>query len=156
MLSVKRFKISIKRRIDVESFLIARFAPVQFTATAATIVSGAVAERCKFEAYLLYALFLSMWVYPVVVHWVWSYTGWASAFKLEGDLLFGRFASNCTVGSFDVAYTLLLCVGIGRLLVRSWLFIFFFATKVVGHGLSFRASGRRRRASKWLWVDSGT
>lgn len=42
-------------------------------------MSGAVAERCKFEAYLGYALFLSMWVYPVIVHWVWNEDGWASA-----------------------------------------------------------------------------
>jgi ammonia channel protein AmtB len=31
-------------------------------------VSGAVAERCKFEGYLAYAVLLTSWVYPVVVH----------------------------------------------------------------------------------------
>ena len=69
-----------------------------FAATAATIVSGAVAERMKFQAYLLYATFLTMFVYPVVVHWVWSGSGWLSAFKHPNV---GSLFIN--VGSIDFA-----------------------------------------------------
>ena len=57
------------------------FDVMQFAATACTIVSGAIAERTRFEAYLLYSFFMSSWVYPVIVHSVWSTSGWASAFR---------------------------------------------------------------------------
>jgi ammonium transporter, Amt family len=60
-----------------------------FAATAATIVSGAVAERTKFQAYLMYEALLVLFVYPIVAHWVWSVDGWATTFTDEGSLLFG-------------------------------------------------------------------
>lgn len=50
-----------------------------FCATAATIVSGAVAERTKFSAYCIYSFVISLVVYPIEAHWVWGEGGWLSA-----------------------------------------------------------------------------
>jgi Amt family ammonium transporter len=45
---------------------------VVFAATAATIVSGAMAERTKFSAYLVYSAFISALVYPIYGSWAWG------------------------------------------------------------------------------------
>lgn len=67
-----------------------------FAATAATIVAGTVAERCKMVAYLCYSLMLTGFVYPVVVHAIWNSEGFLSAFQGDGDRFLG-------VGMIDFA-----------------------------------------------------
>ncbi|MBR4720245.1 MAG: ammonium transporter [Clostridia bacterium] len=47
-----------------------------FCATAATIVSGAMAERTKFISYCIYSGVISLIVYPVEAGWVWNEAGW--------------------------------------------------------------------------------
>lgn len=64
--------------LPTEGFLV--FQTV-FCATAATIVSGAMAERTKFSAYLIYTIFISVLVYPVSGHWTWG-GGWL----MDGDV----------------------------------------------------------------------
>ena len=48
------------------------FFQLVFAGTAATIVSGAMAERTKFSAYLIYSFFISAIIYPIAGHWVWG------------------------------------------------------------------------------------
>ncbi len=48
-----------------------------FCATAATIVSGSMAERTNFKAYCVYSAAISLIVYPVSGHWIWG-GGWLS------------------------------------------------------------------------------
>lgn len=61
-----------KGDLPVEGFLI--FETV-FCATSATIVSGAMAERTKFNMYVVYSILISLIIYPVEGHWTWG-GGW--------------------------------------------------------------------------------
>ncbi len=77
-----------------------------FAATAATIVAGTVAERCKMAAYLCYSIMLTAFVYPVVVHAIWNGDGFLSAFasfgedEITGEAFDNRFLN---VGMIDFA-----------------------------------------------------
>jgi Amt family ammonium transporter len=54
------------------------FFQLVFTGTAATIVSGAVAERIKYHSFILFSALMAIVIYPVVGHWVWG-GGWLQA-----------------------------------------------------------------------------
>jgi len=69
------------------------FFQVVFAATAATIVSGAMAERTKFTSYLIYSIFISGLIYPISGHWIWQGDGWLTA------LGFHDFAGSTVVHS---------------------------------------------------------
>lgn len=68
------------------------FFQMVFAATAATIVSGAMAERTKFAAYLAYSFVISAVIYPIVGHWIWG-GGWLA------NLGFWDFAGSTVVHS---------------------------------------------------------
>ncbi|HHV09094.1 MAG TPA: ammonium transporter [Clostridiales bacterium] len=81
------YSSSLPEGVPLMAFLI--FQTV-FCATAATIVSGAMAERTKFAAYCLYSMAISAVVYPVSGHWIWG-GGWLS------ELGFHDFAGSTAV-----------------------------------------------------------
>ncbi len=92
-----------KGELPVEGFLI--FETV-FCATAATIVSGAMAERTKFSMYLIYSAFISLIVYPVEGHWTWG-GGWLS------ELGFHDFAGSAIVHSVGGVLALIGALALG-------------------------------------------
>ena len=89
--------------LPVEGFLI--FETV-FCATAATIVSGAMAERTKFSMYLIYSAFISLIIYPVEGHWTWG-GGWLS------QLGFHDFAGSAIVHSVGGVLALIGAIALG-------------------------------------------
>lgn len=82
-----------------------------FCGTAATIVSGSMAERMKFPAYLAYSFLISIFIYPVVGHWVWG-GGWLA------QIGFKDFAGSAVVhmlGGFGgLVGTIMLGARIGK------------------------------------------
>ena len=87
----------------VEGFLI--FETV-FCATAATIVSGAMAERTKFSMYLVYSAVISLLIYPVEGHWTWG-GGWLN------EMGFHDFAGSAIVHSVGGVLALIGAIALG-------------------------------------------
>ncbi|MDH5421521.1 MAG: ammonium transporter [Acidimicrobiia bacterium] len=68
------------------------FFQAAFAATAATIVSGAMAERTKFKSYFAYSFFITALIYPVVLRWTWG-GGWLAQLEFP----FSDFAGSTIV-----------------------------------------------------------
>ena len=92
-----------KGDLPVEGFLI--FETV-FCATAATIVSGAMAERTKFSMYLVYSAVISLLIYPVEGHWTWG-GGWLN------EMGFHDFAGSAIVHSVGGVLALIGAIALG-------------------------------------------
>lgn len=69
------------------------FFQAMFATTAATIISGAVAERIKFNAYIIVTIIVTSVIYPVFGHWAWADNGWLK------EMGFSDFAGSTVVHS---------------------------------------------------------
>ncbi len=77
-----------------------------FCATTATIISGAVAERFKFNTYLILSALMTGIVYPVIGHWIWG-GGWLS------QIGFTDFAGSGAVHMCGGIAALVAAIGVG-------------------------------------------
>ncbi|MDP9388323.1 MAG: ammonium transporter [Actinomycetota bacterium] len=84
-----------------------------FAATAATIVSGAMAERTKFKSYFIYSLVISALIYPVVVHWNWG-GGWLSKLSTPFHDFAGSTMVHMTGGVAALMGAIILGARIGK------------------------------------------
>lgn len=102
-----------------------------FAATAATIVSGAVAERTKFNAYLIFTVVITIFIYPVSGHWKWG-GGWLD------QLGFLDFAGSTIVHSVGAWVGLAGAIVLGP---RTGKYVNGKAKAIPGHNLTFAALG---------------
>lgn len=118
-----------------------------FAATAATIVSGAVAERMKFSAYLVYSVVISAFIYPISGHWHWG-GGWIA------QLGFIDFAGSTlvhAVGGFaGLAAALVLGPRIGKFNKDGS------ANVIPGHSLTLAATGVFILWFGWFGFNGGS
>jgi Amt family ammonium transporter len=91
------------------------FFQLVFAGTAATIVSGSMAERTRFSAYLVYSFFITAIIYPIAGHWIWG-GGWI--WTLPYGVGFRDFAGSTVVHSIGGWVALIGAIALGPRLGR--------------------------------------
>lgn len=117
-----------------------------FAATAATIVSGAMAERTKFNAYIIFSLVITLIIYPVSGHWTWG-GGWLS------ELGFIDFAGSTIVHSVGAWIGLTGAIVLGP---RIGKYIKGKAKAIPGHNLAMGALGVFILWFGWFGFNAGS
>ena len=86
---------------------------VMFCATAATIVSGAIAERMRLTAYVIASIAVALVIYPVFVHWAWGNALFANGSAFLANWGFVDFAGSTVVHATGAWVALAACIVIG-------------------------------------------
>ena len=126
------------------------FFQVVFAATAATIVSGAMAERTKFTSYLIYSIFISGIFYPISGHWMWG-GGWLISMG------FADFAGSTVVHSvgawFALAGAIVLGPRIGKYVKKDGKIT---VKAILGHNMPLAALGVFILWFGWYGFNAGS
>ena len=126
-----------------------------FMGVAATIPTGAMAERWKFSAFLLYGFFMSMFLYPLYGNWVWG-GGWLSQLGVNfglghGQVDFGGSSVvNMTGGLTALAGAMVLGPRIGKFRRDGAIGL------LAGHNLPLAMSGTLILAFGWFGLNAGS
>jgi Amt family ammonium transporter len=126
-----------------------------FMDTAATIPTGAMAERWKFSAFMVYAVFMSAFLYPVFGNWVWG-GGWLAALGVNAGLGHGAvdFAGSSVVhmtgGVTALAGTLALGPRLGKFRADGTM------GAMPGHNLPMAVLGTFILAFGWFGFNAGS
>jgi len=127
--------------------LAAWFFQLVFAATAATIVSGAMAERTKFIGYIVYSFIISLFFYPIVGHWIWG-GGWLASL---GMLDFaGSTVVHSVGGWFALAGAIVIGPRIGKYTSAGK------PLGIPGHSLSMAALGTFILWFGWFGFNPGS
>ena len=124
-----------------------------FCGTAITIISGAVAERMRFSGYLIVAVIVSGFIYPVIGHWVWggaesgAATGWLAR---QGFIDFaGSTVVHATGGWVSLAAVLIIGPRIGRFNCEN-------PARIHGHNLPMATLGVFLLWFGWIGFNGGS
>jgi len=121
-----------------------------FCATSATIASGSMAERTQFTSYIIYTAFVTLWVYPVVAHWVWAPVGWLHNLGDNGIIDYaGGTVVHLLGGSVGLVGAFVAGPRLGRFKEGS-------ATEIPGHSSVLSALGAFLLWYGWYGFNTGS
>lgn len=126
---------------------------MMFCSTAATIVSGATAERLRFRAYAMITVLVSGVIYPVFAHWAWNGYGLGNSLGWLESLGFVDFAGSTVVHSLGgwVSLAAVLIVG-----ARTGRFDGGKSRQIYGSNLPFSVLGAMLIWIGWLGFNAGS
>ena len=125
------------------------FFQAAFAATAATIVSGAMAERTKFKSYFVYSFFITALIYPVVLRWTWG-GGWLAQLEVPFSDFAGSTIVHATGGWAAMMGAIILGPRIGRYAKDGA------ARAIPGHSIPFVVLGAMILFIGWFGFNPGS